>query len=80
MERDQPGLLKRVLGEIEIADHTNQRRGRPARLFSEDPGGLSCEVVATVQRDPYCSGNSQIGRISMEPVLAVGIFAAHSIA
>lgn len=40
-ERDEPGLLKRVLGEIEIADDANQGCGRPARLIAEDPGSLT---------------------------------------
>jgi hypothetical protein len=53
LERDEPSFLKRVLGEIEVADNTNQGRGRPTRLLSEDPGGLDCEGVASVQGVPY---------------------------
>ena len=37
LERDRPGLLHRLLGEVDVAEDPDQRRHRPPRLAPEQP-------------------------------------------
>jgi hypothetical protein len=35
LERDEERVLDRLLGEVEIAEHSDERRDRPSRLLAE---------------------------------------------
>ena len=35
LERDEEGVLHRLLGEVEVAEHADERRDRPSRLLAE---------------------------------------------
>jgi hypothetical protein len=35
LERDEEGVLYRLLGEVEVAEDADERRDRPSRLLSE---------------------------------------------
>src|SRR5688572_3982811 len=70
-------VLKRVLGELKVAENADQRRQDRAGFGPKDPieraggrGHLMLSIVDT----------SITGRISIEPVNASGIRAAHSMA
>src|SRR5262249_1639074 len=76
LERLREGVLHRLLGEVEVAEDTDQRRDRPTRFLTEQAidGGV---VVAPVVRQPnwfITSGalKSTIGRTSIEPNFAPG--------
>jgi hypothetical protein len=67
LRRDREGLLRGLLGEVEVAEEADQR--------SEDATPLLAEGLV---QDRY---RSTIGRISIAPpMLAAGIRAASSIA
>ena len=70
-ERDEEGLLHRVLGEVDIAERPHERRDRPPRLLAEEAGDRP--VLERRYR-------STSGLTSTLPRSAAGIRAANSIA
>ena len=66
-----------ILREVEVAEDADQGRDRPPLLAPEQAVG----DPASVGPSGYgSSGNSETGRISIEPYGAAGIFDAASIA
>ena len=91
LERGDERVLDRLLGEVEVAEHADERRDRPSLLLAEQAvddlvrglGGRQARSSATVGRSvgdgSAAAGsvpNSQIGRTSIEPSRAAGIIAA----
>ncbi len=75
-QRHHEGLLDGLLGQVEVAEHPDERRHRPSGLLAEQAGGDAPGV-----RFGYASGGRSItGRMSTTPVVAAGILAAHVIA
>ena len=68
LERDEPRILDRLLGEVEVAEDADQGGDRSSRLLA-GTGGRS-------RRQSYW----MTGRTSTHPFFAPGIFAAQSIA
>src|SRR6185295_12602819 len=86
LERDEEGIGDGLLGEVEVADHADQRREGPAVLLPERPGDRLPGAIVGVgvvprqvlrHMDPAVS---QIGRTSTLPWAAAGSLAAASIA
>jgi hypothetical protein len=79
LEGRDEGLLDGLLGEIEVSKLADERRERP-------PGFLAKDAIDDGMRIGRASGstlgrqspNSQIGRTSIAPDWAPGIFAANS--
>jgi hypothetical protein len=91
-KRGDKSFLDRLLGEVEIAREANQAGEDAARFLAKGPlddlaragrvqlTGASACVSRAPDVSAYESGSSQIGRISIEPSVAAGIFAARSMA
>ena len=71
LERPREGVLRALLGEIPVAGEPDQRRDDASPLVAERIGDGRLDVGGYI---------SQIGRTSIEPSLAPGIFDAISIA
>ena len=71
LERAREGVLRALLGEIPVAGDPDQRRDDAAPLVAERVGDGGLDVGRYI---------SQIGRTSIEPCCAPGIFDATSIA
>ena len=74
------GLLQRVLGEVEVAEPTDQARKHQAVLVAKHvvQDGRRCTGRRRPPQSGHMSGSSMTGRTSMEPNRASGIFAAQS--
>ncbi len=79
----QERLLDGLLGKIEVPQLADEDRDRPPGFLAEDPVddgtgvGLGNSIAARVGRQ---TGSSQMGRTSIAPYCAPGIFAASSMA
>lgn len=73
-EGDRERLLDGLLRKVEITEDPDQGRDRSSLLLAE-------QALDDVPRlDPYSSGNSMIGRTSIDPRPTLGILEAASIA
>jgi hypothetical protein len=75
LEGGRERLLKRVLGEVEVAEDADQGCEDSPALFAEEPVGLSRrgQLAGAPSRS-----KTTTGRTSIFPMRADGIFAAHS--
>ncbi len=81
-DRSRKGVLLRFLGQIEIAEQTDQSREDPTRLPAKDffdiAGSARAHAANGRRRLQPVSG--QIGRTSMLPIRAPGMRAAMAVA
>ena len=87
LQRGDERVLDGLLGEVEVAEHADQRRDRPALLLAEEAVDDGVGVGPGSSREPAggrpsaragrfgraLGRYSQIGRTSIEPSLAPGI-------
>lgn len=85
LQRGDEGFLDRLLGEIEVTELADEGREGPAGLLAEDTIDFGARIRRVgglgglrVDDRPGQMDCSQIGRTSIEPCSAPGIFAASS--
>ncbi len=77
LQRHREGVLHRLLGQVEVTEHADERRDRPPRLAPEQAVDDLTARGGAIDRRPYMP---MTGRTSMEPFSAPGHRAAASMA